>query len=64
MLRQLRDTTERIGAKYVRSAFVGNAGIVSFTEGETLALKAETHNHPSAVEPFGGANTGVGWCHP
>ena len=60
LLRQLRDTTERIGAKYVRSAFVGNAGIVSFTEGETLALKAETHNHPSAVEPFGGANTGVG----
>ncbi len=60
LLRQLRDSTERIGAKYVRSAFVGNAGIVSFTEGETLALKAETHNHPSAVEPFGGANTGVG----
>ena len=26
----------------------------------TYALKAETHNHPSAVEPFGGANTGVG----
>ena len=26
----------------------------------TIALKAETHNHPSAVEPFGGANTGVG----
>ena len=60
LLHQLRDTTERIGAKFVRSAFVGNAGIVSFTEGETLALKAETHNHPSAVEPFGGANTGVG----
>ena len=60
LLRQLRDTTERIDAKFVRSAFVGNAGIISFTEGETLALKAETHNHPSAVEPFGGANTGVG----
>ena len=29
-------------------------------DGATLALKAETHNHPSAVEPFGGANTGVG----
>jgi phosphoribosylformylglycinamidine synthase II len=60
LLRQLRDATDRIGAKFVRSAFVGNAGIVSFAEGETLALKAETHNHPSAVEPFGGANTGVG----
>ncbi len=44
----------------MRSAFVGNAGIVSFAPGTTIALKAETHNHPSAVEPFGGANTGVG----
>lgn len=60
LLGQLRDTTDRIAAKFVRSAFVGNAGIVGFVEGETLALKAETHNHPSAVEPFGGANTGVG----
>jgi phosphoribosylformylglycinamidine synthase subunit PurSL len=60
LLGQLRESTERIGATFVRSAFVGNAGIVSFTDGETLAVKAETHNHPSAVEPFGGANTGVG----
>jgi phosphoribosylformylglycinamidine synthase len=60
LMHQLRNATERIAAKFVRSAFVGNAGIVSFTDGETLALKAETHNHPSAVEPFGGANTGVG----
>ena len=44
----------------MRSAFVGNAGIVSFVPGTTIAVKAETHNHPSAIEPFGGANTGVG----
>jgi len=64
LLRQLRDSTEALAARpdvaFVRSAFVGNAGIVSFTPGTTIALKAETHNHPSAVEPFGGANTGVG----
>lgn len=60
LMGQLRDTTDAIAAKFVRSAFVGNAGTVSFVDGETLALKAETHNHPSAVEPFGGANTGVG----
>lgn len=60
LLRQLRDCTEEIDAPFVRSAFVGNAGIVSFHPGTSLALKAETHNHPSAVEPFGGANTGVG----
>ena len=40
--------------------FVGNAGIVEVHDGTTIAVKAETHNHPSGVEPFGGANTGVG----
>ncbi len=60
LLRQLRDATDAIGAPFLRSAFVGNAGIVSFTPGTTIAVKAETHNHPSAIEPFGGANTGVG----
>jgi phosphoribosylformylglycinamidine synthase subunit PurSL len=60
LLRALRDTTDAIDAPFVRSSFVGNAGIVSFSDGVTVALKAETHNHPSAVEPFGGANTGVG----
>ncbi len=59
LLAQLRDATKRIAAPFVRSAFVGNAGIVEFG-GTLYALKAETHNHPSAVEPFGGANTGVG----
>jgi len=60
LMRQLRTCTETIDAPFVRSAFVGNAGIVEFQKGITIALKAETHNHPSAVEPFGGANTGVG----
>ncbi|HNJ98749.1 MAG TPA: phosphoribosylformylglycinamidine synthase subunit PurS, partial [Ilumatobacteraceae bacterium] len=60
LLRQLRDCTDRIDAPFVRSAFVGNAGIVSYHPGTTLAIKAETHNHPSAIEPFGGSNTGVG----
>jgi len=60
LINQLRTSTEQINAPYVVSSFVGNAGIVSFTPGRTLALKCETHNHPSAIEPFGGANTGVG----
>lgn len=60
LLKQLRNATDTVGAPWVVSAFVGNAGIVQFTPERTLALKAETHNHPSAVEPFGGANTGVG----
>ncbi len=60
LMGQLRACTDSIDAPFVRSAFVGNAGVIEFTAGTTIALKAETHNHPSAVEPFGGANTGVG----
>lgn len=60
LINQLRDTTRAINAPFVVSSFVGNAGIISFVEGTTVALKCETHNHPSAIEPFGGANTGVG----
>ena len=56
----LRAATDTIDAPWVRSAFVDNAGIVAFDDKFDLALKAETHNHPSALEPFGGANTGVG----
>ncbi len=42
------------------SAFVDNAGIVAFDDEYELSFKVETHNHPSALEPFGGANTGMG----
>ncbi len=56
----LRGATNAINAPWVESAFVDNAGIVHFDDRFDLALKAETHNHPSALEPFGGANTGVG----
>jgi phosphoribosylformylglycinamidine synthase II len=56
----IRAATERVAKPWVRSAFVDNAGIVAFDEHLDLAFKVETHNHPSALEPFGGANTGVG----
>ena len=42
------------------SVFHDNAGIVRFDGEYNICFKAETHNHPSALEPFGGANTGVG----
>ena len=60
LLETLRRCTDEIAAPFVRSAFVGNAGVIEFEHGSTIALKAETHNHPSAIEPFGGSNTGVG----
>jgi phosphoribosylformylglycinamidine synthase subunit PurSL len=52
--------TETINAPWVRSAFVDNAGIIDFDDMHEISIKVETHNHPSAIEPFGGANTGVG----
>jgi len=56
----LRAATEQIDAPWVRSAFVDNAGVIEFDEENDLSFKVETHNHPSAIEPFGGANTGIG----
>ncbi len=56
----LRAATEKIDAPWVRSAFVDNAGVIEFDEEYDLSFKVETHNHPSAIEPFGGANTGIG----
>ncbi len=37
-----------------------NAGVIDLGNGEAVAFKVESHNHPSAVEPFQGAATGVG----
>jgi len=56
----LKSATEKINAPWVISAFVDNAGIIDFDDEYEISFKAETHNHPSAIEPFGGANTGVG----
>ncbi len=56
----IRGATESVNKPWVRSSFVDNAGIVAFDEAWDVAFKLETHNHPSAIEPFGGANTGVG----
>jgi phosphoribosylformylglycinamidine synthase II len=52
--------TKELNPKWCLSVFEDNAGIVSFDKGYGIAAKVETHNHPSAVEPYGGAATGVG----
>ncbi len=56
----LMKATEQVRQEWLVSAFSDNAGIVRFTDTHDIAFKVETHNHPSAIEPFGGANTGVG----
>jgi len=44
------------------SVFEDNAGVIAFDEQYGVAFKVETHNHPSAIEPYGGAATGIGGC--
>lgn len=52
--------TEAVAAPYCVSVFVDNAGIVRFDDDFDLCFKAETHNHPSAIDPYGGSATGLG----
>lgn len=56
----LMRATEAVRTDSLLSAFVDNAGIIAFDADFEVSFKVETHNHPSALEPFGGANTGVG----
>ena len=59
----IRSVTEQImrdKPDFVLSAFVDNAGFVKLDEDKAVCLKVETHNHPSAIEPYAGANTGLG----
>ena len=56
-----RTIRERLGADdWCVSVFKDNAGVVKFDEKQCVCFKVETHNHPSALEPYGGANTGLG----
>jgi len=42
------------------SVFHDNSGVVRFDEKNNICFKVETHNHPSSLEPYGGASTGIG----
>ncbi|MCK4873984.1 MAG: phosphoribosylformylglycinamidine synthase subunit PurS, partial [Phycisphaerales bacterium] len=50
------------GLDWTLSVFVDNAGIIRFDDQHAVCVKVETHNHPSAIEPYGGAATGIGGC--
>ncbi|MEM7697447.1 MAG: phosphoribosylformylglycinamidine synthase subunit PurL [Verrucomicrobiota bacterium] len=59
----IKDVSERIFESkpgFVLSAFHDNAGFIRLDDKLAVCLKAETHNHPSAIEPYAGANTGLG----
>jgi phosphoribosylformylglycinamidine synthase subunit PurL len=51
------------GSKILAKAGEENAGLVDIGDGWACSFKIESHNHPSAIEPFQGAATGVGGIH-
>src|SRR3989338_897129 len=60
--RTIRKATERVAGEvgWLVSVFKDNAGIIAFNSSHHACMKVETHNHPSALDPYGGANTGLG----
>ncbi len=53
-------TTEHLARPWCISVFEDNSGVVAFDDRYHLSFKVETHNFPSALEPYGGAATGIG----
>lgn len=56
-------TLPREGSKLLVKAGEENAGLIDIGDGYGVVFKIESHNHPSAIEPFQGAATGVGGIH-
>jgi phosphoribosylformylglycinamidine synthase len=52
--------TQDLNKEWCISVFVDNAGVIEFDDDTALCFKAETHNRPSALDPYGGAATGIG----
>lgn len=57
---RISETARRYFGDQVISAFEDNSGVMRFYEGQAICGKVETHNSPSAIEPYGGAMTGSG----
>jgi phosphoribosylformylglycinamidine synthase subunit PurSL len=52
--------TKELDKKWCISVFSDNAGVVEFDEDSAVCFKVETHNRPSALDPYGGSTTGIG----
>ncbi len=50
------------GCDWTLSVFKDNSGVVALDDQWGVCIKVETHNHPSAIEPYGGSATGIGGC--
>lgn len=52
--------TRELAPDWCLSVFHDNSGAIAFDDEYAITAKVETHNHPSALEPYGGAATGIG----
>jgi len=52
--------TQELNKPWCISVFADNAGVVEFDDDSAVCFKVETHNHPSALDPYGGSATGIG----
>lgn len=57
---RIKSASRQYFGDFVVSAFEDNSGVIRFYDGMALCGKVETHNSPSALEPYGGAMTGSG----
>ncbi len=55
----IKKATKEINKDWLVSVFEDNAGVIKFNEDYNLVMKVETHNTPSALDPYGGAITGI-----
>jgi len=60
VFRSTRELVGRHGLDWLVSVFADNSGVIQFDEEYGVSFKVETHNHPSAIDPYGGSNTGLG----
>ncbi|MGC8624192.1 MAG: phosphoribosylformylglycinamidine synthase subunit PurL [Phycisphaerae bacterium] len=54
--------TQELNLPWTLSVFKDNAGVIALDDQWAVCMKVETHNRPSAIEPYGGAATGIGGC--
>ena len=55
----IKRATKEINKPWLVSVFTDNAGVIKFNNEHNLVMKVETHNTPSALDPYGGAITGI-----
>jgi phosphoribosylformylglycinamidine synthase len=56
----IKKSTYELNKPWCLSVFEDNSGVIEFDQRHGITFKVETHNHPSALEPYGGASTGIG----